>query len=155
MQKFGIDYENDKPALQRIINSYIEGLAWVLTYYHNGCGSWTWYYPYLYAPLASDLIDLARVPLTFEKGVPFTSLLQLLSVLPPQSGGFLPPAYTSLMTDQTSDLIDCYPKDFEVDANGKKNSWECVVKIPFINEKVLVDAVSSIDHANLLTDIEK
>ena len=25
-----------------------------------------------------------------------------------------------------------YPKDFSVDANGKKNSWECIVQIPFI-----------------------
>jgi len=76
----------------------MEGLAWVLTYYHHGCGSWTWYYPYLYAPLATDLINLASLPLTFEQGTPFTPLLQLLSVLPPQSGSFLPPSYNQFMT---------------------------------------------------------
>lgn len=82
--KFGIDYA-DKKAVKALVTSYLEGLAWVLTYYHNGCGSWTWYFPYLYAPLASDMVDLASYPISFEEGRPFTPLLQLLSVLPPQS----------------------------------------------------------------------
>jgi hypothetical protein len=68
------------------VQSYLEGLYWVLIYYHKGCGSWTWYYPYLYAPLASDLVNLASIEVKFEAGRPFTPLLQLLSVLPPQSG---------------------------------------------------------------------
>lgn len=66
--------------------SYLQGLYWVLTYYHRGCGSWTWYYPHLYAPLASDLVNLASCEVKFEVGRPFTPLMQLLSVLPPQSG---------------------------------------------------------------------
>jgi 5'-3' exonuclease len=82
--KFGIS-PGDEASIRRVVTSYIEGLAWVATYYHAGCGSWTWYYPYLYAPLASDLVDLSSVPLTFDGGRPFTPLLQLLSVLPPQS----------------------------------------------------------------------
>ena len=68
------------------MTSYLEGLYWILTYYHKGCQSWNWFYPYLYAPLASDLINLASINVTFSKGKPFTPLLQLLSVLPPQSG---------------------------------------------------------------------
>lgn len=55
-------------------------------------------------------------------GTPFTPLLQLLSVLPPQSGSFLPPSYMDVMTDPMSPCVDYYPKDFEVDANGKKVS---------------------------------
>ena len=83
--KFGIQ-PGDETAIRNLVTSYLEGLYWILTYYHKGCQSWNWFYPYLYAPLASDLINLASINVTFSKGKPFTPLLQLLSVLPPQSG---------------------------------------------------------------------
>ena len=62
----------------------------------------------------------------FTSGTPFTPLLQLLSVLPPQSGSFLPPSYMDVMTDPQSPCVDYYPKDFEVDANGKKVQYSVV-----------------------------
>ena len=148
--KFDLEPDNVQ-AKRKLAESYLQGLAWVLTYYHDGCGSWTWYYPYLYGPLATDLRNLADLDITFEQGSPFTPLLQLLSVLPPQSGDFLPPSYREAMTSSVSPLVEYYPRDFEVDANGKKNSWECIVKIPFINETILVDTVSTIDHKKELT----
>jgi 5'-3' exoribonuclease 4 len=152
--KFGIEAD-DLASRRKIVEAYVHGLAWVLTYYKDGCGSWTWYYPYLYAPLASDIIDICSMELSFEQGVPFTPLLQLLSVLPPQSGKFLPSSYEQAMIGASSPLYEYYPKDFEVDANGKKNAWECVVKIPFINETTLVETISSIDHERVLTEEEK
>ena len=145
-------YEGNK---QLLIRSYLEGISWVLEYYHNGCGSWTWFYPYLYAPLASDLTNLGLLPIQFERGTPFTPLLQLLSVLPPQSAPFLPKSYSNLMIDPTSPLYPYYPEEFGVDANGKKNAWESVVKIPFLNEQILLDSVSEIDHKAVLTQEER
>jgi 5'-3' exonuclease len=138
-----------------VVASYVEGLHWVLQYYHSGCQSWNWFYPYLYAPLASDLRNLSEKHVTFNQGKPFTPLLQLLSVLPPQSGSFLPPAYQRLMESPDSRILDLYPQDFLVDANGKKNAWECVVCIPFIEEEVLVGAVNEIDHLKELTVSER
>ena len=38
----------------------MEGLHWVLNYYHHGCRSWNWYFPHLYSPLATDLFDLSE-----------------------------------------------------------------------------------------------
>ena len=105
--------------MQSLVKSYIEGLTWVLSYYHCGCTSWTWYFPYLYAPLGTDLINLPELDIKFDIGIPFTPLLQLLSVLPPQSGAFLPKSYENMMISPTSPLMPYYPKDFEVDANGR------------------------------------
>lgn len=38
------------------------------------------------------------------------------------------------MTEKTSPIIDFYPTEFETDLNGKKNDWEAVVLIKFIDE---------------------
>lgn len=138
-----------------MVRSYVEGIYWVLTYYHAGCGSWTWYYPYLYAPLASDLVNLAELDVKLDAGEPFTPLLQLLSVLPAQSSKLLPPAYAEIMTTPESPLSEFYPPDFAVDLNGKRNDWECVVCIPFIEEGLLLDVVSGINHTQALSRSER
>ncbi|CAM9498852.1 unnamed protein product, partial [Phaeothamnion confervicola] len=154
--KLGIE-PGDTEAKREVIKSFLEGLYWVLQYYHRGVGggSWSWYYPYLYAPLASDLKDLATIHVEFQKGRPFPPLMQLLSVLPPQSASFLPPPYQFLMASEESPVLEFYPREFTCDANGKRNSWETVVQIPFIEEEQLFAALASIDHTSQLTQQER
>ena len=38
------------------------------------------------------------------------------------------------MENESSSIIDYYPKDFMTDLNGKLQEWEAVVLIPFIDE---------------------
>lgn len=57
------------------------------------------------------------------------------------------------MTDEKSPIIDFYPREFELDMNGKKMEWEAVVKIPFIDEARLLPAMHSVEH--LLTEDER
>lgn len=65
----------------------------------------------------------------------------------------MPKIYHDLMTNPNSPIIDFYPRDFELDMNGKKMDWEAVVKIPFIDEKRLLDAMAP--KNDLLEDDEK
>lgn len=91
--------------------------------------------------------------LNFKLGQPFHPYEQLMGVLPDRSKKIVPAVYHDLMTNPKSPIIDFYPRDFELDMNGKKMEWEAVVKIPFIDEKRLLAAMAPMNQ--LLSDAEK
>lgn len=91
--------------------------------------------------------------LNFKKGQPFKPYEQLMGVLPDRSKKIVPTVYHDLMTNPNSPIIDFYPRDFELDMNGKKMEWEAVVKIPFIEETRLLTAMGPKNE--LLSDDEK
>lgn len=140
-QKFGAD-PKDIAFRNKVAAAYVEGLAWVLLYYLQGCPSWTWFYPYHYAPFAADFVGLAEMKITFERGKPFKPYEQLMGVMPAGSAHTIPEPFRSLMTDDDSEIIDFYPEDFPVDLNGKKWAWQGVVVLPFIDGKRLLDAMA-------------
>lgn len=78
---------------RKVVHAYVEGLHWVLEYYYRGVASWTWFYPFHYAPLASDCVGLTDVHVQLELGAPLLPFEQLLGVLPPASGQLLPEPY--------------------------------------------------------------
>lgn len=65
-----------------------------------------------------------------------------MGVLPDRSKSIVPKVYWELMTDPNSPIYDFYPREFELDMNGKKMDWEAVVKIPFIDEERLLNAMA-------------
>lgn len=85
--------------------------------------------------------DILKCEIKFDMGKPFLPFEQLLAVLPAASKQLLPKAFRDLMTNSSSELIEYYPTDFETDLNGKKNEWEAVVLIPFIEEQSLLSAM--------------
>ena len=113
----------------------------MLLYYYQGCASWTWYYPYHFAPFASDFQDIADISISFTKGQPFSPAEQLMGVLPAASRNLLPRAFQSLMVDEDSEILDFYPEDFEIDMNGKKMLWQGVALLSFIDEERLLRAM--------------
>uniref|UniRef100_A0A182RI08 5'-3' exoribonuclease 1 n=1 Tax=Anopheles funestus TaxID=62324 RepID=A0A182RI08_ANOFN len=132
---------------------YIRALQWTLHYYYRGVVSWSWYYPHHYAPFISDVDNFADLKLEFDIARPFLPFQQLLSVLPAASRQHLPSAYHDLMINPNSSVYDFYPTDFRTDLNGKQQTWEAVVLIPFIDEKRLLKAMAPCD--TFLTDEEK
>ncbi|KAM0817939.1 putative 5'-3' exoribonuclease 1, partial [Seiridium cardinale] len=145
--------ETKESELRNLCENYVQGLQWVLYYYYQGVASWPWYYASHYSPMISDVIKGFGADLNFKLGQPFHPYEQLMGVLPDRSKKIVPTVYHPLMTDPSSPIIDFYPRDFELDMNGKKMEWEAVVKIPFIDEQRLLSAMGPKNE--LLSDDEK
>ncbi|KAJ9659480.1 exonuclease II Exo2 [Coniosporium apollinis] len=150
--KFGWGLDNEE-ELTKLAENYVQGLQWVLYYYYRGVASWPWFYGYHYAPMISDVKKGLKANMDFKLGQPFRPYQQLMGVLPDRSKKIVPTTYHDLMTNLNSPIIDFYPRDFELDMNGKKMEWEAVVKIPFIDEKRLLAAMATKEHG--LSDAER
>lgn len=106
------------------------------------------------------LSDLRQLPemfsrIKFEVGQPILPFQQLMSCLPPLSSALVPKPYRLLMTSPDSPILDFYPTDFEVDMNGKKNPWEGVNLLPFIEINRLLAAIHEHCPDNKLTPAER
>lgn len=143
--EFDVQTPAGKLKLRDLMADYCQGLQWNMLYYYNGVASWSWFYPYHYAPHISDLATFMAefVSAPFDLASPLRPLEQLMAVLPPASAKLVPLPLATLMTSNDSPVLAFYPTDFTTDANGKKASWEAIVKIPFIDEEVLLPAIDS------------
>ena len=139
-QKFKVD-PKDHEFRHKVAKAYVEGLAWVLLYYFQGCASWEWYYPYHYAPFAADFVGLKDMNISFDKGYIFKPFEQLMGVMPAASRHTLPDVFHDLMTEEDSEIIEFYPEHFPIDLNGKKFAWQGVALLPFIDAKRLLAAM--------------
>uniref|UniRef100_A0A8C4PH68 5'-3' exoribonuclease 1 n=1 Tax=Equus asinus asinus TaxID=83772 RepID=A0A8C4PH68_EQUAS len=146
MTKMGVDVVSDDFLADQAA-CYVQAIQWILHYYYHGVQSWSWYYPYHYAPFLSDIRNISALSIHFELGKPFKPFEQLLAVLPAASKNLLPTCYQHLMTSEDSPIIEYYPPDFKTDLNGKQQEWEAVVLIPFIDEKRLLEAMETCNHS--------
>lgn len=119
--------------------------------------SWGWFFPYHYGPMLSDLIGLPQMfaEIKFELGTPLLPFEQLMGCLPPASSALVPKPYRFLMTAPQSPIIGFYPQDFEVDMNGKKNPWEGVNILPFIDVQLLKGTISKHCPPKTLSPVEQ
>ncbi|KAJ5919976.1 hypothetical protein N7454_009811 [Penicillium verhagenii] len=144
--KFGWGLDNEE-EMKKLAENYVQGLQWVLFYYYRGIASWSWFFRYHYAPMISDVTKGLGVDMNFR------ARSALPAFRAADGKKIVPTAYWELMTSPESPIIDFYPRDFDLDMNGKKMEWEAVVKIPFIDEKRLLDAMKT--REQLLSPDEK
>ncbi|KAF8664753.1 hypothetical protein HU200_054475 [Digitaria exilis] len=143
-EKFDVERYNEVGKLKNdMVQKYLEGLCWVLQYYFADVPSWSWYYPFYYAPFASDLKGLSQFKISFTMDKPLKPFDQLMAVLPQESSCALPKCYRKLMENEESSI---QKSDLQVDTHGKRFLWQGIAKLPFIDEKLLVSATKTVEN---------
>ena len=112
--------------VHNMCRAYLGGMFWTLQYYCHGCWSTKWQYPYLSAPLLSNMASyLARPSCNVNRLVKHQpdafcdALEQLKTVLPPSS-----------YEDCVSDDGHCNTGVCgELVAFGKRYRWECPMRV--------------------------
>jgi 5'-3' exoribonuclease 1 len=130
-----------------VAHEYLKGMTFVLRYYLDSIPSWSWSYPFMYAPLFSELsqhLESFDFTFSFPSSVPFSPFEQLLAILPSQSAYLLPEPLQPLLTSPDSPIADFYPIDFEVDLEGKKNEYEGIILLPHVDPERISKAFESV-----------
>lgn len=139
--------------VEKICEEYAKGLQWVLDYYTTGIPTWSWCYPWHYAPFLSDVANYMSKYKTekYKNDQPFLPFQQLLCVLPVKSSNLVPKIIADIMKNDT--LSPYFPEEFEVDLAGKRREWEGIVLIPHVNVDLFLEEYNKVIHQ--LSDREK
>ncbi|KAG0437817.1 5'-3' exoribonuclease 2 [Dictyocoela muelleri] len=147
-KKLQVRSESD---IEKICKEYLQGLAWVFSYYMSGNKNWDWYYPYHYAPFAIDLANITDFQVSFPKNEPLSMLEQLMIVLPPQSKELVPTPLQNI----SKELPEYFPETVEIDMFDKILPWQGVVLLPPIDIHKIRDIYSRIRPILSINDIKK
>ena len=60
---FNIDPTTNIEGLWSVLAYYVYGLRFVFEYYFVGLASWSWYYPFYFAPLLCDITSYLKLSL--------------------------------------------------------------------------------------------
>lgn len=113
--RFGIEDIKTDPKYEAIIKSYIEGLEFYCEYYFIGLPSWSWFYPYHYTPMLTDVYEYLRkhkVNITFPPSEPFDPFLALMFMVSLRSTVLLPKLIEHNLRDPKNLLrnpVDYFP----------------------------------------------
>ncbi len=140
---------------KKAVMCYMEGMEWIVNYYLDGPRSWTWHYPYHYAPLLHHFVEHVDVftSVTYQPTRPHAPILQLISVLPPKSANLIPEPFRSMILSPDFTLKDQYPSSVDVDLGGCKAEWEGTVLAPFLNQRAITKIY--LDNSRLLPEDAK
>lgn len=77
VEKMGINNQSD---LEKACAEYVKGMEWIYKYYFFGCASWSYYFPYFFAPFMGDLCEIEIKKINFDLNSPLLPYEQLISV---------------------------------------------------------------------------
>lgn len=122
--------------VKHLVHNYLKSISWISQYYLKGVPSWTFYYHYDIAPLATDLVkhyDHSLLNFSFELQQPLKPIEQLSLVLHPFSFYLLPPSIKHCLLKETK----LFPKQFKLDYINKSKYFKVIPILPQFNvEKV-------------------
>uniref|UniRef100_A0ACD5ZFH8 Uncharacterized protein n=1 Tax=Avena sativa TaxID=4498 RepID=A0ACD5ZFH8_AVESA len=148
-EKLGAETSNEVGRLlTEMVQKYLEGLCWMLQCYFSEVPSWTWCYPFHYAPFACDFNCLSQFKVSFTMDKPLRPFDQLMAILPPEKHVLscaLPECYRKLIDCEESTIQIFYPSEFEIDADGKRFLWQGVAKLPFMDKEMLLSATKMVE----------
>lgn len=141
LKAFNTYDEND---IDNICKNYVNGVLWTFKYYMAEIPSWHWKYNYNHAPLLSDISkyinNIENInKIKFAKSKPVTPIVQLLSILPPESKDLVPKKYQTIFTYSNIDYL--YPKEYKLDILFKRYYWMCQPILPYLDIKKVIQEV--------------
>jgi len=168
MEMLGLTFEPQASEVSGMVEQLLRGLQWTLDYYtlDQSKVTWLWYYPYVHAPLLSDIVKvLAAVDgITYtseggETGKVFDSIMntspvkdemrfkiihQLVAVIPIGSKTIIPQQLLKLY-GKGSPLRDLMPESFEIEREGFELEHQAVPLIPPADYKRIMLAVEGLE----------
>ena len=154
LKSFTTFFEQDVTAM---CNDYILGIQWVLGYYMGISITNNYIYNYLYAPLLYDIFITLDSNIDNNKLVTLNNvkqksdndefklnfMYQLVSVIPPQSANLIHKKYRHLIVEDGNLSYMC-PLDFNLDFAGKKNDFEAIAILPYLNLQKIKQEVDNV-----------
>jgi 5'-3' exoribonuclease 1 len=149
-----------KANIENIVIQYLESLIWTARYYYKDIPSWSWFYPFHYAPSFRDTFTFLKLMeethslngiaksswywtilgnninnIAFDKHKPIKPLELLLMVLPVKSSIHLPAGIQNILTPHITvpELIKYFPNKYDVSVAFHTFTWECRPLIPVID----------------------
>lgn len=141
---------NPKDYKRRVLpicQSYIDMTRWVLGYYQGNHTNWSWHYPYDAAPTTADLYDFYEdldLDTAIPADAPVSPYEQLMSILPPESAGLLPPPLADYMVNPHSELHHMYPIAVKFVLEGNKFRHECKARLPLVDRHSISEIVAAV-----------
>lgn len=142
---------NYDSQINTICHNYLLSLAYTINYYIIGVPSWSYFYPYIAAPLATDFskylntLDNINDVINFNLDKPYKPFEQLMMIYPSELKELLPTQLRKLMTDSSYKTIQYYPIDFDMDyIIGRKYIYS-EPKLPIIDDNILIPEIKKLE----------